>query len=91
MLLEALAGAPYQQIADDYMLTYDNYYKINEVKDPARYRVILEKNLDAMIRYVVGDESVDFRNCDLSIFARAYLLKAGMEEEQIDTLLEKIR
>jgi hypothetical protein len=91
MMLEALAKADYQQIADDYMLTYDNYYKINEVKDPARYRVILEKNLDAMIRYVVGDESVDFRNCDLSIYARAYLLKAGMEEEQIDTLLEKIR
>ena len=28
VLLEALCGASYQEIVDDYMITYDNYYKI---------------------------------------------------------------
>ena len=90
MLLEALAGADYQAIADDYMLTYDNYYKINKVKDPSKYQTILEKNLDAMIKTVINDDSVDFKNSDLSLYARNYLLKAGMEDEQIDRLLEKL-
>ena len=90
MLLEALAGADYQAIADDYMLTYDNYYKINQVKDPSKYQTILEKNLDAMIKTVINDDGVDFKNTDLSIYARNYLNKAGMEDEQIDRLLEKL-
>ena len=30
MALEALAGASYQQIGDDYIITYDNYCTIRE-------------------------------------------------------------
>ena len=91
MLAEALAGADYASIRDDYMLTYDNYYRINEEKDPAKYQTILETNLNAMIRFVVNDDSVDYRNTDLSGYARAYLMKAGMSGEQIDAFLKKLR
>ena len=90
MLIEALAGAEYQEIADDYMVTYDNYYEINEVKDPRKYKVILEKNLDAMLKFVVGDEKVDIKTAELSGYARSYLLKAGMSNEQIDRFLRRI-
>lgn len=90
MLIEALAGAGYQEIADDYMVTYDNYYEINEVKDPRKYKVILEKNLEAMLKFVVGDEEVDIRTAELSGYARSYLLKAGMSAEQIDRFLRRI-
>ncbi len=90
MLIEALAGAGYQEIADDYMVTYDNYYEINEVKDPRKYKVILEKNLDAMLKFVVGDEKVDIKTAELSGYARSYLLKAGMSNEQIDRFLRRI-
>lgn len=90
MLLEALAGATYQEIADDYMLTYDNYYKINMEKDPAKYKTILEKNLDAMLKFIVNNDNVDIKAEELAPYARQYLLKAGMNDAQIDALLAKL-
>lgn len=90
MLVEALAGADYQQIADDYMVTYDNYYGITADSEPDKYQTILEKNLDAMIRSIVGDESIDITNTDLSVYAKNYLLKAGMSEEEITAFLNRI-
>ncbi len=90
MLIEALAGAGYQQIADDYMETYDNYYKITQAKDPARYQTILEKNLEAMLQFVINDPQVDFKNADLTVYARRYLNHGGMSDQQIDELLLRI-
>ena len=90
MLVEALAGAEYREIADDYMLTYANYYRITEASEPAKYRTILEKNLDAMLRYVIGDENADLAAVDLSAGARDYLRRAGMSDEQIDAFLARI-
>ena len=90
MLVEALAGADYQQIADDYMVTYDNYYGITADSEPDKYQTILEKNLDAMIRSIVGDESINITNTDLSVYAKNYLLKAGMSEEEIIAFLNRI-
>ncbi len=87
MLIEALAGASYEEIVDDYMVTYDNYYKITKESDPSKYDVILDKNLIAMIRVVVGDDSVDITTADLSVYARNYLVNAGMTDAQIDKLL----
>ncbi|MBQ4011916.1 MAG: tyrosine-protein phosphatase [Erysipelotrichales bacterium] len=90
MLLEALAGASYEEIVNDYMVTYDNYYKITKEKDPAKYDVILDKNLNAMLKEVIGDKSADLTKADLAAAAKAYLLKAGMTEEQISALLERV-
>ena len=42
MLLEALAGASYQQIVDDYMFSYDNYCQINAANGAERFSVIRE-------------------------------------------------
>lgn len=90
MLLEALCGASYREIADDYMLTYDNYYKITEASDKERYDVIQDKNLNAMLRFVVGDPEADLSKADLSGAARKYLLAGGMTEEEISVLLSKV-
>ena len=90
MLVEALAGASYEEIVDDYMLTYANYYKITETSEPSKYRTILEKNLDDMIRSVVNDDDVDITAADLSVYACSYLNRAGMNDEQIDAFLSRI-
>ena len=90
MLAEALAGASYQEIADDYMLTYDNYYRITEESEPEKYKTILEKNLDAMIRSVVNDNTVDIKTADLSVYAEKYLQKAGMSSEEIEAFRRRI-
>ncbi|MBQ4425262.1 MAG: tyrosine-protein phosphatase [Lachnospiraceae bacterium] len=90
MLLEALCGAGYQEIVDDYMLTYDNYYKINEEKDKVKYDIILEKNLIAMLYTVTGDKTVDLTTADLSAYAKDYLKAAGMTDAQIDLLISRL-
>lgn len=88
MLLEALCGTSYEEIEQDYMKTYDNYYWIDENDD--RYETILTKNLHKMI-IAITDESVnDFRHDDLSSSARHYLLKMGMSEEDIDLLISRL-
>ena len=90
MLLEALMGASYQEIVDDYMLTYDNYYEITETKDKAKYDVILEKNLLAMMYTVAGSADVDLKTADLASAARNYLKGCGMTEEAIDALIARL-
>ena len=90
MLLEALCGAKYQEIVDDYMLTYANYYKITEASDKQKYDIILEKNLIAMLYTVTGDESADLKTADLSACAKEYLRAAGMTDAQIDALVNRL-
>ncbi len=85
MLLEALCGADYQEIVDDYMITYDNYYKITEEAEPERYRVIVESVLDPMIRILAGEEE-DLRKADLAAGAEAYLISGGMSAARLDLL-----
>ena len=91
MLVEALCGAGYQEIADDYMLTYDNYYEIRKDNQADKYQTILESNLDAMLKFIINDDSVDFKTADLAPYARAYLLDAGMSEEQIDSFISRLQ
>ena len=91
MLLEALMGASYQEIVDDYMLTYDNYYEINQEKDKAKYDVILEKNLIAMLYTVAGTKDIELKTADLSACAKVYLRDGcGMTEEAIDALTARL-
>ena len=90
MLIEVLCGASYQEIVDDYMLTYANYYDITKEKEPDKYQVILQQNIDAMLKYLVNDDETDIKTADLSVHARDYLLWAGMEEAQIDAFIARI-
>ncbi|MBQ6267319.1 MAG: tyrosine-protein phosphatase [Clostridia bacterium] len=86
VLLEALCGASYQEIVDDYMITYDNYYKITPTDDAERYDVIVENVLDPMVRSIVGEDAADLSAADLAGAAQRLLLDAGMTAAQIDAL-----
>ena len=91
MLLEALCGASYQEIVDDYMLTYDNYYEITEEKDKAKYDVILEKNLIAMMYNIAGTKDIDLKTADLAACAKKYLEEGcGMTEEAVEALISRL-
>ena len=85
MLLEAFAGASYQEIVDDYMLTYDNYYDITQESDPVKYNTIKEKNIDAMLQSVVG-EGASVQEADLAACAYSYLSDAGMSDADLAAL-----
>lgn len=92
MLLEALMGAELQEIIDDYMRSFYNYYGITKEAEPERYEVILNNNLIAMLCHVTGAQSREaLAQIDLESAVTTYLLDAGMTESEILTLKEKLR
>jgi hypothetical protein len=89
-LAEALAGASYEEIVDDYMLSYENYYGITEEADPESYDAIKTLNIDGMLTYLAGCSAEELPSADLSAGARKYLRSAGMSDAQIDAFLKRI-
>lgn len=90
MLLEALAGTPYDEMLADYMTTYDNYYGITRESDAVRYETIAVTNFDCMLEHLIGEEGVDLTNRSYEQPARDYLKMGGMTGEQIDALVARI-
>lgn len=82
ILLESLANATYEELENDYMITYYNYYGIDENSTPDKYHAYLELKFDDIIDYLRRDNN--------SIFDGAvrYLQDGGMSEVEIDELLK---
>ena len=91
IVVEALCGATYQQMVNDYMETYKNYYGITLEKDPLRYRIIKERNIDAMLRFLSGDDNVDLENTNFSNSIKNYLIEGGMTEANVNSFINKIK
>ena len=90
VLLEALCGAGFSELEEDYMTTYDNYYGINRASDPERYDSIKRRNFDIMVDAIMPDENTDARSADLSACARTYLLGLGLSGHAADKLKRKL-
>lgn len=92
MLLEALMGAELQEIIDDYMLSFYNYYGIDKEKEPERYETVLNTNLYTMLYHVTGTDTVEeLMQADLESAVTNYLLMHGMAESDILMLKDKLR
>ena len=91
MLLEALCGAGYEEIAEDYMITYRNYYGVTKESEPVKYETIQRELLEPMIRALMDDNpEVDLQTANLSEYAGGFLKKLGMSEEEITRLRDKL-
>ena len=89
MVLEALCGATYEELVDDYFVTYSNYYGIE--KGSEKYNVIKQIHIDEMIRYVFGfEKGLLLAGAAYHTMATNYLLNIGLTQEQIDTLQLKL-
>ena len=92
MLLEALMGAELQEIIDDYMTSFYNYYGIEKEKEPERYETILRSNLYTMLYYVTGTDTEEaLAQTDLEAAVTKFLINKGMKEQDILALKEKLR
>jgi len=84
MLLEALSGATYQEMKDDFMQTFTNYYHIE--KSSPTFEKIAEIRFDETLKFFAENKKdFDFKNA-----AKNYLLSGGMTEEEINALIAKI-
>lgn len=89
MVLGALCGATYNELVDDYFITYQNYYGIEKGTD--KYEAIKEIHIDEMIRYVFGfNEKTKLLGATYYTSATNYLLSIGLEQEQLDSLQDKL-
>ena len=90
-LLEALAGATYDEMLADYMETYKNYYGVPAEGTPEKYQAIVRLYFDELMAYLHGTEDVELlRQADYSEDAAAYLQCGGMTEEELAMLLNRI-
>lgn len=77
LLLEALAGATYYEIVEDYMMTYFNYYAITKAFDEQRYTTIVNSVLNPMIETIVGQNINLNSNTVIEEYATAYIKQNG--------------
>ena len=87
-LLSALMGLSYDEIAADYMTSYENYYHVD--KGTEQYEAVKRSNIDSMLSFIAGVEADNLSSVDLSVKAEEFLLAIGMEKANIDTLKSKL-
>ena len=90
MLSEALCGASYKEIVDDYMTTYQNYYHLDKKTDSDKINIIIRDVLDPMITNTIGKGNIDTGNEDLSSCAEEYLLSIGLDTDTISRAKDKL-
>lgn len=87
ILLEALAEASYDEMRDDFMESYRNYFSVDKVAAPEKYNAIAELYFNDYIRCLLqSDEIGQTENINYSGDAAHYLISGGMTEEEVQQL-----
>ena len=94
MVAEGLAGATYDEIVSDYMITYANYYGVTESNNKEKYDAIKSVYIDGMLRIVAtlvdsGNESIALSDIDWTGVMGKYLNSNGMTMDDIDAWYKK--
>ncbi len=85
-LMLALSDATPQEIIDDYMITYDNYYGINEEDKPEKYEAILGNVNDFFYCMCEVEKGTDLNTLNLKEGAENYLRRGGLSDTQIQKI-----
>ena len=90
-LLEGLCGASYEEIVADYLVTYDNYYNINPVKDADLCNTLVSLRLNTCLMYYAGvSDETQLPSVDYVKAFSSYLLSHGMSQQQLDALIRAL-
>ena len=89
-LLLALAGASPQEIIDDYMITYDNYYGITKENNPDKYSAILQNVNDFLYCMCEAKKGTPLDTLNIKEGAENYLRRGGLTDETIAAIEEYI-
>ncbi len=81
MILAAIMGASYDELVEDYMLTCRNLYGFKP--GTKQYDLLLDDNLNSILRNIFGIEDNDFRSADLKQLAENFILSAGVTREAL--------
>jgi hypothetical protein len=81
-ILSCLMGATYDEVVDDYMLSYYNYYGVEKGSD--KYNAIANSNIAAILS--AAFEVEDLASADLSLEAEEYILGLGLTASELADL-----
>ena len=84
-LIESLMGASKDEIIQDYMQSFINYYNVK--KGTSQYNLICN-DLLSMLNVIAGTSNLDKAN--LAAGAKKYLLSGGMSDAQIKVLMTNL-
>lgn len=89
ILIEGLAGATYEEIINDYMISYKNYYGIDKVSDEKRYNLIKSTYADSMLRFLAdynnsGNNDIELKDLEWNSIVARYLIDKGMSIDDLD-------
>ncbi|MBQ8052255.1 MAG: tyrosine-protein phosphatase [Lachnospiraceae bacterium] len=87
-ILECLMGADAEEVIEDYMLTYRNFYGIEPGSE--QYEEIADKNIAANLEKTFRISSIRDKDADLQGCAEAYLKEIGLSGEEISALKERL-
>lgn len=92
VLFLALGGGNIEDFAQDYMLTYANFYYVDKVNSPEKYKLIYDLYFTAnLINFLCGTNNVeDFSNYNFYECAKDYLRFGKMSDEEIEQLIKFI-
>ena len=85
-LILALADASAQEITDDYMITFDNYYGVTKEGSPEKYEAIRGNVNDFLYCMCGAEKGADPDSLDLKRGAEDYLRRGGLNDEQISRI-----
>lgn len=90
-LLEGLCGATYEEIVDDYLITYNNYFHLNPGNSPELCNTLVSLRLNTCLMYYAGvNDEAQLPNVDYAKAFSAYLLSHGMNHQQLDALIQAL-
>ena len=86
-LLACFAGAELEELVADYMVTYANYYGVEEGSE--MYNAIAESNIVKTLK--TAFEVEDLENADLKAEVMEYFKKIGLTDGEISALAENLQ
>ena len=95
-VIEGLAGASYEEIVKDHMITFANYYGITEETDKEKYDILKARYSDSMLRYIAdndpwtGNGTIELKDLDWVNIMGRYLIRNGMSQEDIDNWYKNV-
>ena len=95
-VIEGLAGASYEDIVKDYMVTYENYYGITEMKDKEKYDAYVKNRIDDILQYIAdidtsgGTVGLALNEIDWVNVMGRYLIDNGMSMEDMDNFYKNL-
>ena len=95
-VIEGLAGASYDEIVKDHMITFANYYGITEETDKEKYDILKARYIDSMLRYIAdsdpytGDGTIELSDLDWVNVMGRYLTRNGMSDEDIENWYKNV-